>query len=171
MRCSDLTKQLSTATDPVASPEVESHLASCEPCARFAQMRRQFDHLWRDTRPIPATSAEFDALWNRVQAANYAPAQKKSPWPSRFTVTAQAAAILLACGFVWTSLSNRPKPLPPNTPALGALQSYSVDEGQNLILRIDSGRVTQIIADDMALSDTVQIAGDFEMYNYLESLE
>jgi hypothetical protein len=180
MRCSDVIRTLDSTAESLPI-EVERHLQSCTSCARVAQFQTKLNQAWKGTRPVVPSS--FDALWSRVESQlaspQPVPVATRPAWIHPLVLAAQAAAVLIAITFAWKLAPRQPSPPapPPTSPIIASndhplaiKDSYTVEAGQSLILRVDDGFVTEVVEDQVDCSDTVQIAAEFDLFNYLESL-
>jgi hypothetical protein len=111
MRCEDLTRELASPTGAHSPAELAGHLADCPCCAERARQADRFEQLWQATRPIEPSPLMMDALWASASAALEAQSAPSTLRLEGFThrrgwlrpalLVAQAAAILIAVGFVW----------------------------------------------------------------------
>lgn len=66
MRCSEVTRALSTPTADLDWALVAGHLAACDRCAAFAEQAARLDRAFAATRPAPPAPGQWDALWAGV---------------------------------------------------------------------------------------------------------
>lgn len=108
MRCPDVARELAGLTQGTDPADLRRHLAECPRCAAEAQIARRFADLWEATRPAEPDAAAWDRLWAGVVQADTSPATvplaaSRRGWMGptlRFALIANAAAILIAAGFL-----------------------------------------------------------------------
>jgi hypothetical protein len=128
MRCEDLTRELASPTGAHSPAEMAGHLADCPSCAEWSRQAARFDQTWEATRPSEPTPSMMDALWASASVAleaQPAPAtlrleglRHRRSWLKPALVLAQAAALLLAVGFVLLPRGEVPPVQVVNTPVM-----------------------------------------------------
>jgi hypothetical protein len=179
MRCSEVTQELAAPTRGSISAEMAEHLAACSQCSAWAARAKRFNQLWQATRTADPSSATFDMIWGQIrptvgtgaEAQPHAPAQtlvfepksRRSSWKFAAAILSQAAVLLVALTMAWISTS---------TPSIAfqVKPEYSADEGESLILRVGTDGVQELRREQEDLSQTVQVAAEHDVFNYMESL-
>lgn len=175
-RCHDVARLLSSGADPAGS-DLADHLAACPRCAAWAESVAALDATWAATRPAEPPAAAFDRAWARA-ATTPAVLPLRSA-AGRFPVRALAAAasVLLGLGLGWRlwhggADSGRdvpPAPVPPASLTPVAFK-FEAEPGETLILHIGpDGRVEADTQDLAGTSETITVAAEFEILNFMES--
>ncbi|GIW89256.1 MAG: hypothetical protein KatS3mg108_3580 [Isosphaeraceae bacterium] len=174
--CDKITRSLSAGADP-AGPELAPHLAACERCADWAESITALDAAWSATRPAEPPAQLFDQIWSRIDAQ---PTRLPFPaGPSRAALRrlAAAASILVGLGLAWLwglSRANPRQPDPRTSPPLATTPAvayqFEAEPGETLFLHITpDGRVEADIRDPATTSETITVAAEFEILNFMES--
>lgn len=177
MRCQDIIRELTVPTGRVDNALLTSHLAACPECARTARGLGQLDAAWHATRAEEPSSQAFQRVWAR---ANQAPVLADSAQPLAFggmlarvrPVLALAAAVLVGAVSAWRAWMPDVPTENPIAPRVLLVDGppFEAEPGQTLLIQIaDDGGVTAENLPLASVSETISIALDFEILNFMES--
>jgi hypothetical protein len=178
MRCEDVVRELSAPGGRRISSGVSEHLARCPRCASWADQAARFDQVWRQTRPAEPSGTTFDEIWARV--VNAAGSSRRGTAPVRpaaggvaalrprywlAPLAAAAAAIALAFG---PGLARRGIN-PPAPDSQAVLASFEAEPGETLVIEISGRTATSKSLPPSEISETVTVAADIDVFNFMES--
>ena len=199
MRCPEVMQELSAPGAPIDAAALAEHLASCPTCTQWAADVAQFDRLWADSRPMEPDAARFERVWTRVtRAAEQAGHRAEGPstlpmiLPEQVRSTAQApgvsrwqrmergilvsglaAAAVLLIVLVRPMFLGRPagpeiaSPVSRPTPLL--VRSFDSEPGQTLFIEVSGTDVTAESRPAADVSDTITVAAELDILNFMES--
>jgi hypothetical protein len=132
--------------------ELARHVASCPQCTRQAEAAQRFERIWEASRPAEPGPDAWKRIWAEVTRANgpivlaMPPQRQRRRWlipVLGLTIMAQAAAVLVAVGLLFTRSGFGTGPnrvVSGHTPVhTQAVVEFNLDTGQTLILKLEGG--------------------------------
>jgi hypothetical protein len=176
MRCADARLALDAASGRT-TPELAEHLGACAACARWAVDRR-LDLAWAATRPADPAPLAFDRVWTSVLAAearspstipNHAASLHRRGWAALGVVAAAAAAVLVAAT-AWIRMRAADQ-APPQAPVVATVVPavFEAEHGETLFIHIAGRSATAQSQPPAEVSDTVTVAAEIDILNFMES--